>query len=126
MGPPHEVKVDYYSLSAPFNNPRDEQQRRDWLQWLQQSRGISRETWEAAGLKLAFRYSQRQKRNVLMLAYPYTREGVVVNVKFRELPKGFCQTAAGEKIFYGYDEAQVGRVGAREGWLQEGAVLGKR
>ena len=109
MGPPHEVKVDFYPLSQPFTNPDHEQQRQQFLDWLENKRGISRETWEAAGVKLAYRYSQSKKGFALMLAFPYTREGVVVNVKFRELPKGFCQTAAGEKIFYGYDQAQVRR-----------------
>jgi len=41
------------------------------------------------------------------VAFPFYMDGVIVNIKYRALPKYFHQVMGGSQIFYGYDEAQV-------------------
>jgi hypothetical protein len=77
----------------------------DWFA----SRGIDTDTLQQAGVTWARRYSYEDKAVVDVAAFPSTREGVVVNVKLREVNrKRFSQLAGGERVFYGYDEAKVG------------------
>jgi hypothetical protein len=77
----------------------------DWFA----SRGIDTDTLQRAGVTWARRWSYDEERVVDVAAFPSNREGVVVNVKFREVDhKRFMQLAGGERVFYGYDEAKVG------------------
>jgi hypothetical protein len=41
------------------------------------------------------------------IAFPYRKNGVIVNIKYRALEKHFSQSKGGEQIFYGYDDAKV-------------------
>jgi hypothetical protein len=78
------------------------------LQWLQ-DRGISKSTLDRNHVKMEKRYCSALKERVDHIAFPYYRDGVVVNVKYRALPKHFTQVKGGQQIFYGYDDAKVGR-----------------
>jgi twinkle protein len=76
------------------------------LEWFA-ARGISAATLERAGVRSEQRYSRLQKGEVEHIAFPYTRSGNVVNIKYRTLDKQFSQSKGGEQIFYGYDEAKA-------------------
>ena len=76
------------------------------LQWLQ-ARGLSRATLERNRVGMEVRYCGALKEWREHIAFPYYKEGVVVNVKYRALPKYFTQVKGGQQIFYGYDDAKV-------------------
>lgn len=77
------------------------------LQWLQ-DRGISKAVLDRNRVHMEQRYCGALKAFADHIAFPYFRDGVVVNVKYRALPKHFTQVKGGEQIFFGYDDAQVG------------------
>lgn len=77
------------------------------LQWLQ-DRGISKATLDRNRVHMEQRYCGALKAFADHIAFPYYRDEVVVNVKYRALPKHFTQVKGGEQIFFGYDDAQVG------------------
>lgn len=76
------------------------------LQWLQ-DRGISKATVDQNQVQMEQRYCGALKAFTDHIAFPYYKDGVVVNVKYRAPPKYFTQVKGGEQIFYGYDDAQV-------------------
>jgi hypothetical protein len=82
----------------------------DFKQWFQQ-RGISEQTLERNGIRMQQRYCAAEGREMPHIAFPYFRNGGLVNVKYRALPKHFSQIKGGEQTFYGYDDAKVGRLG---------------
>lgn len=77
------------------------------LQWLN-GRGISKATLDRNRVQMEQRYCGALKAWADHMAFPYYKDGVVVNVKYRALPKQFTQVKGGEQIFFGYDDAQVG------------------
>lgn len=65
------------------------------------SRGISEQTAKSAGLYSANRFIQKVGGEVSCIAFPYMRDGNVVNIKYRSIEqKGFSQETNGEQIFY--------------------------
>jgi twinkle protein len=85
------------------------------LSWFA-ARGISPATLERNGVSSQRRWSQQHREEVDCVAFPYVRDGSVVNVKYRALPKAFSQTKGGEKVFYGFDDIQpAGGEGAEAG-----------
>jgi recombinational DNA repair protein (RecF pathway) len=78
----------------------------DFAQWFSQ-RGISQQTLERNGVMMQPRYCAAEGKQMPHIAFPYHRNGSIVNVKYRALPKHFSQTKGGEQIFYGYDDAKV-------------------
>lgn len=70
------------------------------IEYLKQ-RGISKQTAEAARLYSAKRFIQKIGGEAECVAFPYTREDSVVNIKYRSLEqKGFSQEVSGDQIFY--------------------------
>lgn len=70
-----------------------------------ENRGISRETIEAAQIRLSEEWFPVLEERALAIQFPYLRDGQVINVKSRTLiGKHFRQVADAEKIFYGLDD----------------------
>eukprot|EP00854_Cymbomonas_tetramitiformis_P018088 gene18088-21546_t len=67
-------------------------------------RCISRETVERNGVQQESFYSSAHKRDMVAVAFPYRREGEVVNIKYRGPNKKFWQVKGAEKVLYGLDD----------------------
>lgn len=66
-----------------------------------ESRGISELTAKSANLYSTNRYIQKVGGEVPCIAFPYMRDGNVVNIKYRSIEqKGFSQETSGDQIFY--------------------------
>lgn len=91
----------------------------DALLWFKQ-RGISQATLERNGIMMEDKYCAHVDKVVPQIAFPYLKNGSIVNVKYRALGvKAFTQSKGGEQILYGYDEAKV-RVLACRAWVHMG------
>jgi twinkle protein len=90
---------------------------REWRDWLA-GRGISAETAERNGLAAHRTWSPVAGREVNALAFPYFRDGELVNVKYRGEDKSFWQVKGAEKIVFGLDDI----AGAREIVIVEGEM----
>jgi twinkle protein len=74
------------------------------LQWLAR-RGISETTAQRNGIGSARAYVPALGAEVDCIAFPYCRDGELVNIKFRALAeKGFTQVKGAAKILYGLDD----------------------
>jgi twinkle protein len=74
------------------------------LTWLAQ-RGISKTTARRNRLGVARAYIPKLGAEVDCLAFPYFRDGALVNVKFRALAaKAFAQVKGAETLLYGIDD----------------------
>ncbi|WP_247895943.1 AAA family ATPase [Azospirillum brasilense] len=84
------------------------------------NRGISRATLEAAGVTRVQTWMPgcAPGATVGAIAFPYRRNGEVVNVKYRTRGKRFRQEKDAEKVFYNLD----GIAGAREAIIVEGEI----
>lgn len=72
-----------------------------------ESRGIHRATVEAEGLTEVAAYLPQCEETVPCIAFPYSKRGQVVNVKFRGLQeKAFRQVSGAEKVLYRQDAIQ--------------------
>ncbi|KAK9909228.1 hypothetical protein WJX75_009173 [Coccomyxa subellipsoidea] len=65
-------------------------------------RGISRATLERNGVQQEY----SSKHNSQAIAFPYYRDGEVINIKYRTLDKKFWQTPGTERILYGLDDVK--------------------
>lgn len=70
-------------------------------------RGISQDTLQRNGVAMEVRWCPAAERELPHIAFPYTKNGATVNIKYRALEKYFTQTKGGEQLFYGYDDAKV-------------------
>ncbi|GAB4817546.1 hypothetical protein N2152v2_004592 [Parachlorella kessleri] len=68
------------------------------------SRGISRETIERNGISQQRIYVPANRREETVVAFPYFREGQVINIKYRTLDKKFWQVKGAEKVLFGLDD----------------------
>ena len=68
------------------------------------SRGISKETLDRNGVCGADAYFAPLGGMAPAVAFPYKRDGEVVNVKFRSEKKHFTQVRGAEKVLYGLDD----------------------
>lgn len=82
----------------------------EFLQWFEK-RGISAETLQRNGVAMEIRGDE----NAPHIAHPFYKDGNIVNVKYRQLPKKFHQTKGGEQIMYGFDDAKVPLPSANSG-----------
>jgi len=82
------------------------------------ARGISTETLSRNGVASAMVYDPGEKRDSRVIAFPYYRDGVLVNVKYRTMNKRFWQVRGAEKVLYGLDDI----VGAPEVIIVEGEM----
>lgn len=67
-------------------------------------RGISLETIARNQIKQEFTFCPQQQKKVKALAFPYLRNGDVVNCKYRAPVKQFWQVKGGERVLYGVDD----------------------
>lgn len=78
------------------------------LQWFKE-RGISQATLLRNRVAMQMRYCRALGGAVVpQIAFPFYQNGVMVNVKYRALPKHFCQVKNGQQVFYGLDDVKVG------------------
>ena len=83
------------------------------------SRGISKATADAFGVKSCVQYFPQTESKEDALAFPFTIEGVEVNVKYRATAsKSHSQSAGGQQCLYNYD----GVAGAEEIVITEGEL----
>ncbi len=101
------------------------------------SRGISKETLDRNGVCGADAYFAPLGGMAPAVAFPYKRDGEVVNVKFRSEKKHFTQVRGAEKVLFGLDDVvgqadiiivegemdklaleEAGKM-MREGWIKE-------
>lgn len=68
------------------------------------ARGISEETLKRNGVSSELVYDPYLKKENRVIAFPYYRDGVLVNVKYRTLDKRFWQVKGAEKVLYGLDD----------------------
>lgn len=96
----------------------------DLIAWFQE-RGISTETLQRNNVQMERRYCGALQTEADHIAFPYYRDGAMVNIKYRALPKHFSQVKGGQQILYGYDEARVSEWGcAGERWGGAVCVFG--
>lgn len=68
------------------------------------SRGITEATLARNGVAQEVVWSPAHKDKRPCVAFPYTRNGEIVNVKYRTEDKHFTQVKGAEKILYGLDD----------------------
>ena len=72
------------------------------------ARGISRATLERNRVRMEpGRYNPATRTAADWIAFPYFKDGSVVNLKYRALPKAWRQLKGGDKVLYGHDDAKV-------------------
>lgn len=84
---------------------------RDLLKFFE-DRGISQETLQKSGVMQAVKVKNAvTKESVDAIAFPYKKEkeGPIVNVKFRQLPKTFWQVKGGQQVLYGVHQWEPGQ-----------------
>lgn len=67
-------------------------------------RGISKQTLERNQVALEHTWMPGKASGTPAIAFPYKRNGEVVNVKYRTIDKCFRQVKGAEKILYGVDD----------------------
>ena len=91
-------------VTAPTKpKPNFEPLTPDVLAWFA-SRGIGEATLARNGVALETVWSPAHKEKRLSIAFPYTRNGEIVNVKYRTQDKHFTQVKGAEKSLYGLDD----------------------
>lgn len=90
--PPHARPV-------PPENPEKPESMFQWFE----GRGISQETVDDAGCYLTTQWFPRTEKNERCIAFPYTRDGQLVNHKYRTQAKDFRQDKGAEPILYNVD-----------------------
>lgn len=73
------------------------------LDWFAE-RGISADTVRACGVQVTEAWMPKADRVIPVLAFPFTRHGVVVNWKYRGANKDFRQEKNAEKVLFGLDD----------------------
>ena len=85
--------------------------------WFAQ-RGIPEWVLEDAHITAGREFSPNQGKEVLAVRFPYTRDGALVNIKYRAQPKDFWMAKGAERILYGLD----GLAGVAECCIVEGEM----
>lgn len=73
------------------------------LKWLA-NRGITEPVLLRNRVHTASVYMPQVQAEVLAVAFPYYRDGQVINAKYRDTAKNFCMISGAERILYGYDD----------------------
>ena len=93
------------------------------LEWFQR-RGISSEVVQQEGIVLEPRYLAQEEDTVPCIAFPFRKNGEVVNVKYRGLvTKAFQQISGAEKILYRQDAIKKDLVVICEGEIDALSVV---
>jgi len=74
------------------------------------SRGISEATIKRNRIGYGKAYMPAAGEEVTCIQFPYVRQGEVVNIKFRDGQKRFCQVKGAEKIFFGLDDIATAEI----------------
>ena len=69
-------------------------------------RMISSEALQTAGVYSSTRFMPQLKTKSAVVAFPFYRDGILVNVKYRGPKKSFALEKGAEKIFYNWDMAK--------------------
>jgi twinkle protein len=84
------------------------------------SRGISSNTLERNHVSSQLVYDPGAQQEARVIAFPYYRDGVLVNVKYRTMDKRFWQVRGAEKVLYGLDDvAQQSEIVVVEGEMDK-------
>lgn len=75
------------------------------LEWFA-SRGIPREVVEANRIQRVEHMMPQVGKQVPCVMFPYFREGVLINAKYRDAHKNFAMEKGAERILYGLDDIQ--------------------
>lgn len=103
-----------YTIPPP---PNDAILPRGVLDWFA-SRGIPEWVLADAGITAGTEFCPALGRETLTVRFPYTRDGSLVNIKYRAQPKHFWMAKGAERILYGLD----GMAGAAEVVVVEGEI----
>jgi twinkle protein len=74
-----------------------------WRNWLL-NRGITAKTIEKYDLTDMSIYMPQVQDEASAIRFPYTRDGELVNCKYRDKDKNFCLHKGAERLLYGYDD----------------------
>ncbi len=69
-----------------------------------EARGITPEVAARNQISLANKWMPQREADVKCIAFPYLRDGKVVNVKYRDKHKYFTQESGAERTWYKYDD----------------------
>jgi len=67
-------------------------------------RGITPEVAARNQITMTTHYMPQREEEVICMAFPFIKDGVVVNVKYRDRNKYFTQEGGAEKCWYKYDD----------------------
>lgn len=81
------------------------------LEWFETKRGISADVVKKSGAYATTHWffprgEETEGRSMSCIAFPYYRDGELVNVKYRTHDKRFMQEKGAEKIFFGLDNVK--------------------
>jgi twinkle protein len=101
-----EVKA--YRRPTPVAEPTQSDKLLDWF-WTQ--RGINADVVKKSGVYVTNHWfygrgEEKEGRSMPCIAFPYYRDGELVNVKYRTADKRFMQEQGAEKIFFGLDNVK--------------------
>jgi twinkle protein len=88
------------------------------FEWLQ-TRGVSEAIAKRNGVTAARVYMPQVEEEVTAMAFPYHRNGELVNVKYRDRQKNFRMEAGAERILYGFDDIDDERCVIVEGEIDK-------
>lgn len=89
-------------VERPESDPAKEA-RRAWADRMK-VRGITGDVLKANGVDVRLQWMPQTEREEWTLAYPYERDGELVNVKYRDADKNFRMEKAAEKILWRLDK----------------------
>lgn len=69
-----------------------------------ESRGITPEVAARNQISVATKYMPQREEEVLCIAFPFIKDGSIVNVKYRDRNKYFTQESGAERTWYKYDD----------------------
>lgn len=101
-----------YTLIEPVEAPLGDK----IVSWVQEARGISKETLEALYVTEELHYQPAKGKEVTNIVFNYYEGEKLVNKKFRTADKKFTSTTGGKPILYNINAA----IGAKELWIVEG------
>lgn len=100
---PGSLKVEERRITVPKYDPAAHELAEHHAKWLTETRGLDLAYVTRQQVKTTRAWMPGTNREEEVIAFPYTREGKVVNVKYRTVDKQFRQEKDAEKIFFGID-----------------------
>lgn len=81
-------------------------------------RGISERVLRLEGVKCSIKWMPQSKQEALAIAFPFIKDNMRVNTKYRDPSKNMSQDKGGEKCFYRWDKLK----GAKNIYIVEGEM----